>query len=97
MEAFLPSYPIQSEYIAVQFDERRKVAAVQLADDAEKDVAVLQTNLSGVPEAVVAALAQSNSAEPLVVEGERVFTIGIRINCAGHVTHAYISVRRSDR
>jgi S1-C subfamily serine protease len=65
-----------SEYIAIQFDERRKLPAVLLAADPEKDVAVLWTNLAAVPEAIVAPLGQGNDNQPTVVEGERVFTIG---------------------
>jgi hypothetical protein len=65
----------KSEYIAVQFDKKRKVPARLLAADAEKDVAVLWVNLAAFPEAVIAPLA-SQDAGPLVVEGERVFTIG---------------------
>ena len=65
-----------SDYLAVQFDAKRKVAAKLLAFDAEKDIAVLWANLSPFPEAVVAPLARVNTADPEVVEGERVFTIG---------------------
>lgn len=64
-----------SEYIAVQFDERRKVRAVELASDAQKDVAVLWIALSAFPEARVAAIAKGQGSEAAVV-GERVFTIG---------------------
>jgi hypothetical protein len=65
----------KSEYIAVQFDKKRKLPARLLASDAEKDVAVLWVNLAAFPEAVIAPLAAADSG-PLVVEGERVFTIG---------------------
>jgi S1-C subfamily serine protease len=65
-----------SELISVQFDSKRKVRAVLLAADPEKDVAVLWANLSAFPRAAVAPLAPMNSKEPPVVEGERVFTIG---------------------
>jgi S1-C subfamily serine protease len=80
-----------SEYIAVQFDERRKLAAVLLAADAGKDVAVLRTNLSVVAEAVVAPIAQSSSSEPLVVEGERVFTIGSPLHQTKILTTGIVS------
>lgn len=65
-----------SEYIAVQFDEQRKVAASLLAFDALKDVAVLWANLSAFPEACVTTLAKGQGNQPLIVEGEKVFTIG---------------------
>ena len=65
-----------SEYITVQFDEKRRLPATLLAQDPEKDIAVLWIQLSPLPEAVIAPIAQPQNGEPLVVEGERVFTIG---------------------
>jgi S1-C subfamily serine protease len=65
-----------TEYIAVQFDGRRKLPATLLAQDAERDIAVLWIDLSMLPEAVIAPIAQPQPSEPPVVEGERVFTIG---------------------
>ena len=64
----------KSEFISVQFDPKRKVRATLLASDAQKDVAVLWANLSGIPEAVTAALPDKKEAP--VIEGERVMTIG---------------------
>lgn len=64
-----------SEYIAVQFDENRKVQATLLAEDTENDIAVLWIDLSAFPEALVAPIADGG-AHPTVEEGERVFTIG---------------------
>jgi S1-C subfamily serine protease len=69
-----------SEYIAVQFDQKRKVRAVLLASSAEKDVAVLWANLESMPDATVATIAKTDGAEPAVSEGERVFTIGSPLN-----------------
>jgi len=65
-----------SEIIAVQFDQKRKVRAILLAADPEKDVAVLWANLAALPDAIVAPIAPADGKEPAVVEGERVFTIG---------------------
>ncbi len=64
-----------STYLAVQFDQKRKVPAQLLAANADKDIAVLRVNLSAFPESVIAPLVPSDSASQLVV-GERVFTIG---------------------
>jgi S1-C subfamily serine protease len=64
-----------SGYVAVQFDQKRKVLAKVLATDTDKDIAVLWTNLKSFPEATVASLVPSDMASQLVV-GERVFTIG---------------------
>ena len=69
-----------SEYIAVQFDQTRKVRAVLLASSAEKDVAVLWANFESMPDATVATIAKTDSAEPAITEGERVFTIGSPLN-----------------
>jgi S1-C subfamily serine protease len=64
-----------SGYVAVQFDQKRKVMAKVLATNTDKDVAVLWANLGAFPEAVVANLVPSDKPSQLVV-GERVFTIG---------------------
>jgi S1-C subfamily serine protease len=65
-----------SEYIALQFDPSRKIPAVLLAADPEKDVAVLWCDLSAVPEAISLDMAKQDELDPPVLEGERVFTIG---------------------
>ncbi len=62
-----------SRYIAVQFDEKHKIAAVLLASDPSRDVAVLWADTSVFPMAIAAPLA---ATFPGVEEGERVFTIG---------------------
>jgi S1-C subfamily serine protease len=80
-----------SEYIAVQFDEKRKVSARVLAVDAEKDVAVLWADLTGFDGAVVAPLAKLDSGESPAVEGERVFTIGSPLNQRKIVTTGIVS------
>ena len=64
-----------SGYVAVQFDQKRKVLAKVLATDTDKDIAVLWANLQAFPEATVANLVPSDTPSQLVV-GERVFTIG---------------------
>ena len=50
-----------SHYISVQFDEQRKVPAVLLAADPEKDVAVLWADLSGIEEVKVAQIAADDA------------------------------------
>jgi S1-C subfamily serine protease len=60
-------------YLAVQLDEKRKLAAEVLAEDKQKDVAVLRVNLANVPDVAVAPIAQGPGT---LLEGERVFTIG---------------------
>jgi S1-C subfamily serine protease len=69
-----------SEYLSVQFDEKRKVAAKVVAFDAERDIAVLWANLDAFPEAIVAPLAKSPRGKAAVAEGDRVFTIGSPLN-----------------
>ncbi len=66
-----------SNYIAVQFDENRKIAAVRLEADPLRDIAVLWADTAVIPEAIAAPLATDF---PAVEEGERVFTIGSPIN-----------------
>lgn len=65
-----------SDYIALQFDAKRKIPAILLASDPEKDVAVLWCDLSAIPEAISLDIAKQDELNPPVLEGERVFTIG---------------------
>ncbi|MBA2705042.1 MAG: trypsin-like peptidase domain-containing protein [Blastocatellia bacterium] len=69
-----------SEYIAIQFDEKRKVPGVLLAANPERDVAILWVDLTMLPDATIAPLATSSASDPSVVEGERVLTIGSPLN-----------------
>jgi len=64
-----------SKYLALQFDQKRKVPAKLLAANPDKDIAVLWVNPAAFPEAIVAPLAPSEGKNPIVV-GQRVFTIG---------------------
>jgi S1-C subfamily serine protease len=80
-----------SDLIAVQFDEKRKVRAAVLASNAERDVAVLRI-ASGVFEGAVAApIAKPVNGEPVVVEGERVFTIGSPLHQRKVITSGIVS------
>ncbi len=80
-----------SEYIAVQIDDDHKVAAVLLAADPEKDVAVLLVNKAGLPGAIVAPLAHASLGQPLAIEGERVFTIGSPLSLRKILTVGIVS------
>ena len=64
----------KSNYLALQFDKMRKVPAKLLADNADKDIAVLWVNPAAFPEAHVAPLAPMEGAH--IEVGQRVFTIG---------------------
>jgi S1-C subfamily serine protease len=64
-----------STYLAVQFDEKRKVPARLISSNADKDVAVLWVDPTAFREAIVAPLLPEDAAKKVVV-GERVFTIG---------------------
>lgn len=64
-----------SNYLAVQFDQARKVPARLMAADTDKDVAVLWVNLSAFPESVVVPFIPKEGGAPIAV-GQRVFTIG---------------------
>lgn len=81
----------RSEYLAVQFDAEHKVPARLLTSDSGKDIAVLWSNLSVCPEAVVASIGAS-AKEPLrVVAGEKVFTIGHPLRGEKTLTSGIIS------
>ncbi|HMD10486.1 MAG TPA: S1C family serine protease [Candidatus Acidoferrum sp.] len=64
-----------SSYLAVQFDDKRKVPARLVASNPEKDVAVLWFDPTAFREGVVAPLLVNEAGSHLVV-GQRVFTIG---------------------
>src|SRR5208282_3460490 len=64
-----------SSYLAVQFDDKRKVAARLIASNADKDVAVIWFDPAAFREGVVAPLLGNEAASRLAV-GQRVFTIG---------------------
>ncbi len=80
-----------SRYLSVQFDEQRKVPAVLLAADPEKDVAVLWADVSGIEDAKVAEIAADDVLYPSAVEGERVFTIGSPLNQRKIMTTGIVS------
>jgi S1-C subfamily serine protease len=80
-----------SEYIAVQFDEKRKVAATLLAADPQHDVAVLRANLTSIPEAIPLEIAKPDELNPPIIEGERVFTIGSPLHQRKVVTSGIVS------
>lgn len=79
-----------SNNLAVQFDERRKIKAVLLARDEERDVAVLKIDRTVFSEALPAPLANVAAGAP-VIEGERVFTIGSPLNQRKVVTSGVVS------
>lgn len=62
--------------IRVRFDRKTAVRARLIAKDVERDLAVLQINLSAFADSHVLPLAKTNGAEPAVVVGEHVFSIG---------------------
>jgi len=80
-----------SEYIALQFDPKRKVAAILLASDPERDVAVLWCDLSLLPDAISLELAKQDELYPSLIEGEKVFTIGSPLNQQKIVTSGIAS------
>jgi len=64
-----------STYLAVQFDDKRKVPARLIAANPDKDVAVIWFDPAAFREGVVAPLLVNSAASHLVV-GQHVFTIG---------------------
>lgn len=64
-----------SRFLAVQFDESRKVEATVLATDPKKDIAVIWANTEAFTEALPAKIVDIN-LQPTVEEGERVLAIG---------------------
>ncbi len=64
-----------SSYLAVQFDDKRKVPARLVTANVDKDLAVIRFDPAAFPEGVVAPLLSNEAASHLAV-GQRVFTIG---------------------
>jgi S1-C subfamily serine protease len=64
-----------SSYLAVQFDDKRKVPAQLVTSNVDKDLAVIRFDPAAFPEGVVAPLLPKDAAAHLAV-GQRVFTIG---------------------
>jgi S1-C subfamily serine protease len=81
----------QSQYLAVQFDRERKIAARLIASDAQKDVALLWANMGALPSATPAVLARSSGGHAPVQEGERVFTIGSPLSLDKIITTGIVS------
>jgi hypothetical protein len=80
-----------SEYIALQFDHSRKIAAVVLAADPRRDMAILWCDLSLLSEAIPVEIASATGTEPALLEGERVFTIGSPLNQRKVITSGIVS------
>lgn len=66
----------KSKEIRVRFDDKTAVKARLLAEDADRDLAVLQVNLSACRDCLILKIAEGKPGEPTVVDGERVFAIG---------------------
>ena len=66
----------ESNEIRVRFDKQTAVKARVLAVDEERDLAVLQINLSAFPKSQVLRIGIAGPDGPSVVEGEQVFSIG---------------------
>jgi Trypsin-like peptidase domain len=79
----------RSEFVAVQLDEKRRLRAIVLAEDPEKDVAVLWVSLEKAPDALPVPLLQKGD-EP-AVEGEKVFTIGSPLHQSKVMTTGIVS------
>ena len=77
----------QSEYLAAQFDDRRKVRVTLLTSDVENDLAILWINPAAFPEAIVAPI---GSPTPLAV-GQAVFTVGNPLDQERVLTSGLIS------
>jgi hypothetical protein len=84
-----------SGYLAVQFDEKRKVPARLVAANADKDVAVIRFDPSAFPDGVVALLLPKEAASHLAV-GQRVFTIGNPLGREKALTTGVISKIEKD-
>lgn len=81
----------QTNDIRVRFDKYTAVRARLLAEDVERDIAVLQINLSAFPKSRVLKLAATNGFDAPVVEGEHIFTIGSPLHQEKILTSGIVS------
>ncbi|HZH33059.1 MAG TPA: serine protease [Pyrinomonadaceae bacterium] len=80
-----------SKELRVQFDRTRKVRAVLVAEDRDRDVAVLWANLSPCASCKPLKIATARDGEPAVIEGERVFAIGSPLSQEKILTSGIVS------
>jgi S1-C subfamily serine protease len=80
-----------SKELRVQFDRTHKVKAILVAEDRDRDVAVLWANLSQCASCKTLKLAGPKTDEPAVLEGERVFAIGSPLSQEKILTSGIVS------
>jgi S1-C subfamily serine protease len=66
--------------IRVRFDRKTAVRARLIAKDIDRDIAILQINMSAFPGSVALKIAAPKGSEPSLVVGEHVFSIGSPAN-----------------
>jgi S1-C subfamily serine protease len=80
-----------SKELRVQFDRTHKVRAVLVAEDRDRDVAVLWANLAPCASCKTLKIATPPAGEPAVIEGERVFAIGSPLSQEKILTSGIVS------
>jgi S1-C subfamily serine protease len=80
-----------SKELRVQFDRTHKVRAVLVAEDRDRDVAVLWANLAPCASCKTLKIAEAKGDEPAVIEGERVFAIGSPLSQEKILTSGIVS------
>ena len=80
-----------SKELRVQFDRTHKVKAILIAEDRDRDVAVLWANLGQCASCKTLKLAEPKADEPAVIEGERVFAIGSPLSQEKILTSGIVS------
>ena len=66
--------------IRVRFDRKTAVRARLIAKDIDRDIAILQINMSAFPGSVALKIADVKGSQPALVVGEHVFSIGSPAN-----------------
>ena len=66
----------ETNEIRVRFDKQTAVRARVLATDMDRDLAILQINLSAFPASKVLRIGKDSADGPALLEGEQVFSIG---------------------
>ncbi|HEX8128583.1 MAG TPA: serine protease [Pyrinomonadaceae bacterium] len=80
-----------SKELRVQFDRTHKVRAVLVAEDRDRDVAVLWANLAPCASCKTLKIAKAQEGDPAVIEGERVFAIGSPLSQEKILTSGIVS------
>ncbi|HYJ90155.1 MAG TPA: serine protease, partial [Pyrinomonadaceae bacterium] len=81
----------ETSEVRVRFDKQTAVKARVLATDIDRDLAILQVNLTAFPKSKILKIAQDMPDNPSILEGEQVFSIGSQLQQEKILTTGIVS------